>query len=209
MKFGLLVVGDHSGSMGQDGKIDEARNGINTLLDTEASENPESLVSVVIFDDYVDTLIKDVMARIAPRLTPDNFSARGMTRLYDAIGLAIKEQIERFNSLPDYEKPEKVFVQIFTDGLENASREFNSATIKALIEEQRGKGWEFLFVGTSEASAMAARNELGINLSVHTTDTGKGTRSGYSAAMFARSAYRDGEALYCCDVQSMVDEGNA
>ena len=37
---------------------------------------------------------------------------------------------------------------ITTDGIENASREFNYDKIKSMIEQQKSKyGWEFIFLG--------------------------------------------------------------
>ena len=40
-------------------------------------------------------------------------------------------------------------VIITTDGLENASREFNYKKIKELIEKQKESGWEFVFLGAN------------------------------------------------------------
>ena len=52
---------------------------------------------------------------------------------------------------------------ITTDGMENASREFNRAKVKALIERmKREHGWEFIFLGANIDSVMAA-GELGIS----------------------------------------------
>jgi Mg-chelatase subunit ChlD len=43
-------------------------------------------------------------------------------------------------------------VLIITDGLENASREFDLRTTAGLIEQRRGLGWVFTFLGVDEAT---------------------------------------------------------
>lgn len=201
MRNGLLIIADRSGSMGSAGKIDEARGGINALIE---SEDPYTNVSVVIFDDSFETIIKDSNARDVKPLTDENYFARGMTRLYDAIGLAVTEQIERISKM--LLKPDKVFVSIFTDGQENASIEFSADRLKEIIEKQRTEfGWEFMFTGTSEESALMAQQNLGIIYSVHTADTGVGTRAAYKANEFAREMFSTGMTLSCTDLQDKID----
>ena len=51
---------------------------------------------------------------------------------------------------------------IITDGLENASREYSHAGIKAMVERQKQtNGWEFLFLGAN-IDAIAAAQKVGI-----------------------------------------------
>ena len=48
---------------------------------------------------------------------------------------------------------------IITDGCENASRIYDSDTVKAMIEEQkREHGWEFLFIGANIDAVETAKN---------------------------------------------------
>ena len=66
----------------------------------------------------------------------------------------------------DYARPEDVpehtmFV-ITTDGMENASRRYNSEKVKQMIERQKAKyGWEFLFLGAN-IDAVETASQFGI-----------------------------------------------
>jgi len=41
-----------------------------------------------------------------------------------------------------------VLVTIFTDGLENASKEYNGELIKKMVDELKQKNWTFTYIGT-------------------------------------------------------------
>ena len=79
--------------------------------------------------------------------------------LIDCIGGAIYH----IRNIHKYARPEDVpahtmFV-IITDGYENASRIYDSTTVKAMIEEQKKEhGWEFLFIGANIDAVETARN---------------------------------------------------
>jgi len=45
------------------------------------------------------------------------------------------------------EKDYNVLVTIFTDGLENASKEYSGEAIKKLVEEMKEKNWTFAYIG--------------------------------------------------------------
>ena len=54
-------------------------------------------------------------------------------------------------------------VAIFTDGLENASREFSLDQINSLIRDKRDNhGWEFLFLAANQ-DAIATAGRMGID----------------------------------------------
>ena len=44
---------------------------------------------------------------------------------------------------------EKTVIVIMTDGHENASREFTSTSMKALLDSVRARGWEVVFLGAN------------------------------------------------------------
>mgnify|MGYP004566816155 FL=1 len=63
-------------------------------------------------------------------------------------------------------KDTMVVVTIITDGMENASREYNGKTIKELVERLRGEGWTFTYMGANQdsvevAMSMSIRNGRG------------------------------------------------
>ena len=77
-----------------------------------------------------------------------DFKPRNMTPLYDAMAKMIAH-IERMSS---DRADEDVTVVVFTDGGENASREFSSATVFGLVEQKKKLGWTFVFLGANQDS---------------------------------------------------------
>ena len=74
------------------------------------------------------------------KVTNDEVNPRGMTPLYDAIGMIV--------TLAEKDRPEKAVIVIMTDGEENSSQEMNKASAKAALDRIRKKGWEVVFLGT-------------------------------------------------------------
>ncbi len=74
-------------------------------------------------------------------ISGDEYFARGCTALMDAIGKTIvtMDKTVPFNH--------KVIFVIMTDGLENASREYDRKKVKKLIESH--PHWEFVFLGAN------------------------------------------------------------
>jgi hypothetical protein len=87
-------------------------------------------VKMVSFFEDIDNLSK---------LSHSNYHPRSMTALYDAIGYTYQKATE----LAD--KQQKVIMAIFTDGLENASKEYTAADISRIIETAEMKGWDIRF----------------------------------------------------------------
>ena len=113
----------------------------------------------MLFDNQSETIHDRVeLSEIKP-MTEDNYSVRGCTALLDALG----ETIRHIAHIHRYARPEDVpahttFV-IMTDGMENASRRYDSATVKRMIEHEKEKyGWEFLFLAANIDAVETARN---------------------------------------------------
>lgn len=71
----------------------------------------------------------------------------GCTALLDAIGTAIN-QIRMTNESKILNNEMSVIMVILTDGMENASREFNFHQIAGMIQElERTSNWSFSFLG--------------------------------------------------------------
>ena len=83
-------------------------------------------------------------------MTDSDYSVRGCTALLDAIGGAIHHigNVHKYARKEDV--PEHTLFVITTDGMENASRRYDSEKVKKMIERQKEKyGWEFLFLGAN------------------------------------------------------------
>lgn len=87
-----------------------------------------------------------------------NFGDRGMTALYDAIGITLNK-VNQFKDSKD-----KVLVNIYTDGGENGSISYSESSINQLINELKSKGFTVTFIGT-ERDTMNVISKLGIDKS--------------------------------------------
>ena len=81
---------------------------------------------------------------------------------------------------------------ITTDGMENASRRYDSETVKKMIERQKEKyGWEFLFLGANiDAVETAKHFGIGADRAVNYHSDHKGTQLNYEVLSEAVSAVR-------------------
>ena len=129
----IVFLLDRSGSMG--GMEDDTIGGYNSYLNEQRSKNVK--VTTVLFDDKYEILHQRENIKNVKELTRKEYFVRGCTALLDAVGKTI--------SLMDGEEAKKVIFIITTDGLENASREYNKEQIKKLIEKH--KNWEFMYIG--------------------------------------------------------------
>ena len=91
-----------------------------------------------------------------------------MTPLYDAVGTTITK-------LHETTKGERAAyaVTIITDGYENASREYNGAAIKKLIEGYKAEGWMFAYIGADhDVEAVAERLSINNTMAFDKTEAG-------------------------------------
>ena len=153
----LVFILDRSGSMG--GLEADTIGGFNAMLGKQRKEPGEALVSTVLFDSQVQVIHDRVPLDRVPPLTEREYFVRGCTALLDAVGGAIHHIGNIHKYAREEDRPEKTLFVITTDGLENASRRYDYARVKAMIERQKEKyGWEFLFLGANiDAAREAAR----------------------------------------------------
>ncbi len=108
------------------------------------------------------------------------------------------------------ERPGKVMVAIFTDGLENASREFSLDRINSLIREKREEhGWEFLFLAANQ-DAIASAGRMGIDPKMAGTVkfSKEGVHSSSSSMSRKMRAIRDFEtySISSCDLDAPMQD---
>ena len=122
-------------------------------------------------------------------------SMSGLER--DTIGGAI----HHIGNVHKYARPEDVpehtmFV-ITTDGMENASRRYNSEKVKQMIERQKAKyGWEFLFLGANiDAGREAEKIGIARNRSVTYENDSKGVELNFKAVGKAISKAVESDAM--------------
>lgn len=148
-KTQIICILDRSGSMADKNLIVEAINGFNNFLDEQKKLKDKATLTVALFDDQYQLLYDDVDIQKVEKITKDTWSPRGMTALYDAIGKTINT-VKTNRAKLGSEKPDKVLVCIVTDGLENASQEYNRESIKKLIKDCEGEDWNFIYLAANQ-----------------------------------------------------------
>ena len=144
----IVMVLDRSGSMAS--RQEETVQGFNDFLDEQKKLPGEARLTLCQFDQEYEILHDGVLLNVVPEMTNATFVPRGTTAMYDAIGRTANTVAERLAALSEADRPGKIVFVVLTDGLENASKEFTSATVSELVERLKAQnGWEFLFIGAS------------------------------------------------------------
>jgi uncharacterized protein YegL len=155
----VVVILDRSGSM-QSMRV-AAISGFNEFIGKLKAQPGDVNVKLVQFDDFYEVVFDLPLAQV-PDLTDAMFVPRGMTALLDAQGKTIVALGEELSKMPQADRPASVTVLMITDGLENASKEYKQAQIKAMVTEQREKySWNFVYVGANQ-DAIAVAASVGI-----------------------------------------------
>ena len=144
----IVFILDRSGSMQT--LTDDTIGGFNSFIEKQKKEPGDAILTTVLFDDQYEVLHDGVNLKDVKPLTREDYYARGMTAMMDAIGRTINTVDARIQKTPEQYRPGKVIFVITTDGYENASMEFNRARIKEMIQRQTAKyDWQFLFLGAN------------------------------------------------------------
>ena len=153
----IVFILDRSGSMA--GLEGDTIGGFNAMIQKQKDEDGEAYVSTVLFDNYSEVIHDRVDIQKVQPMTRKDYYVRGCTALLDAVGKAIHHIGNVHKYAREEDRPEKTIFVITTDGMENASRQYDYEKVKAMIQRQKEKhGWEFLFLGANiDAAKEAAR----------------------------------------------------
>ena len=185
-----LVILDASGSMSCIKR--QAINGFNETVQTIKAaqakfEEQDHRVSLVVFNsNEINTIYDRISAGEVKELDDDNYIPDSCTPLYDAIGNATA-YLRKNVKIDD-----KVLVTIITDGEENSSSEYNGQAIKAVIDELKGKGWVFAYIGANQDVESVAAT-IGINNTMAFQSDEQGTQE-----MFVRE--RSSRMNFCARI---------
>jgi len=177
----LVFILDRSGSMS--GLEDDTIGGYNSVIARQKNENGEALVTTVLFDDQVELLHDRVNIKELSAISELDYYVRGSTALLDAVGKTITKIVRTERQSSDDLRADKVMFVIITDGMENASREYNFEKIKTMIQHEKEKyGWKFVFLGAN-IDAVSAASDIGIcsDRAANYNPDKKGTRLNYEA----------------------------
>lgn len=167
-----LVILDASGSMSCIEK--EAIGAVNETIQTirnvqKKNEEQEHFFSLVVFNsDEVKTVYDCIEINKIEELTSAQYCPSSCTPLYDAMGNALT------NLQKKVAEEDNILVTIVTDGYENASVEYNSTSINALVDSLKKKNWLFAYVGANQ-DAKAVGRSMGIHSTMNFAATSHGT----------------------------------
>lgn len=172
--FNLIII-DESGSMHsiKTAAINSVNETIQTIRAAQKKyEDQEHYVSLVSFNDDVKTIYECVSAEEVKELTAESYQPDCCTALYDAMGISLNRLRKKVA------EDDKVLVTIVTDGYENASKEYSGKAIKALVDELKGKGWIFAYIGANQdVEAVAATISITNVMNFEATCEGTGAMS--------------------------------
>ena len=182
MKKGLteiVFILDRSGSMS--GMEQDTIGGFNSMIQKQRGEEGEALVSTVLLNNQSCVIHDRVKVQDVAPMTRNEYFVGGSTALLDAIGGAIHHIGNVHKYAREEDIPEHTLFVITTDGMENASHQYTSDKVKAMIQRQKEKyGWEFLFLGANiDAVETAASFGIAEDRAVNYNCDSKGTALNY------------------------------
>ena len=195
--FNVIIL-DKSGSMecirqAAVSGFNETLNGIKKAQEKFA-DTQEHYVSLLTFCDCEKKYVFDKMpVNEARPLTMEDYQPCCCTPLYDAMGFTLTSMRNHVKNIEDA----VVVVTIITDGLENASKEYTGAAVKQLVEQLKGEGWTFTYMGANQDSV-----EVAFNLSIRNarrTMAGMAKDTSTRMNFFSRLAHFK-EDVECCEM---------
>lgn len=172
----IAYVLDRSGSM--QSLASDAIGGFNAFLDSQKQVEGRANFTLVLFDHEYLVIHKSTDIQQVPELDAKTYVPRGQTAMLDAVGRTIDDLGARLAAMPEADRPAKIIVAIFTDGLENASKDYTSTRVAQMIKHQQEKySWEFLFLAANQdAVASAAKLAIPAARAINVEASGAGVR---------------------------------
>jgi hypothetical protein len=188
-------------------KVNDVIGGFNKLLEDQKACPGECTVTLVQFDTQnAYEILRDFVpvSQVSP--LGSEYSPRGGTPLFDAVGRAIVNTGDKLKSLSEHERPGKVVVVIISDGEENSSREYRADAVAKMVKEQTEiYKWQFVYLGTNHDAMLAAGN-IGIVQDCAANYAEEKTSGGIQLASSKLRSYRTGAAA---DMNWSADERKA
>jgi uncharacterized protein YegL len=206
----IVCILDRSGSMSS--VIDDAIGGFNEFLKKQKKLDDDATMTVALFDDRYELLYNNVDLQKVEKMTRAEWSPRGLTRLYDAIGKTINDVDSELKKLKKKNRPDKIIVAIVTDGFENDSREYSQSDIQKLIKQKKKADWQFVYLAADQ-DAFEAGTSVGISggNTFAYTNTSTGNKVMFDSLSNATKLYRSavkGSANYAAVTNSLFSEND-
>ena len=151
----IAAIVDRSGSMW---KIKtETEQAFDGYVADQRGQDGRANLTLVQFDTKIET---DYRSKPLIAVPPLHLQPRGLTALYDAIGITIVDLGTRIAKLE--RRPGKVVVVILTDGEENSSKEWTADMLKRAVQARKNEGWTFIYLGANQ-DAVFEGSKIGID----------------------------------------------
>ena len=210
-KSHVILIWDESGSMRH--LTEEGRNVISEQLDAAKAAPGEVKFSLSFFGTHIPGNMRMVLNAVDPKAVKvvPAYIPTGSTPLHDAVGKTLTKLRTKVK------KDDRALVVVFTDGMENSSREWDEKKVARLVGRLQDKGnWTFLFAAAGIDQWTAAQTSLNLGFmrgaSISTPQTAVGMSSYSGVASTSTSTYLNSAAktvdpstLYG-DQQAKVDE---
>ena len=185
----IAAILDRSGSMID--IINDAIGGFNEFLKNQKKLDGKANITVALFDDRYELLYNNVNLKKVKKITRSEWSPRGLTALYDAIGKTINTIDLEIKSTKKKNRPDKILVAIVTDGFENDSKEYTKDKVFQLIKEKEKDGWNFIYLAANQ-DAFEVGTSLGFSggNTFTYTNTAEGNRIAFANLSTATATYR-------------------
>jgi len=200
----VAILLDESGSMAHNRRavIDGTNEFIGSLQGEKNSERTK--LTLATFDaaagrERTRILRNAEKLNDAKQITEADYCPQGMTPLNDAIADTV-QAIEAKSK-----KNDKALLVIYTDGYENASREYDKAAIKALLERKQDEdSWTVIYLGAN-VDVQAEKQAYGTGVAATTTSSPAGVRSTMRSAANVGVGYlADSGVMPQAKAQSML-----
>lgn len=191
----LVFVLDKSGSMA--GLEKDTIGGFNALVEKQRKLQGDVRVTTVLFNQSYELLHDRISLKGISPLTEDDYEVGGTTALLDAIGSTVQKIANAQKRTMEEERADKVMFVITTDGMENASCEYNYKKINEMIAMQKQKfNWEFIFLGAN-IDAVATARQFGVEeeFAVEYHADPEGTQLNYQVLSEAVTSFRTGKSI--------------
>ena len=191
----VYAILDRSGSMA--GKEQDTVGGFNTTIE-ELKKNKKReesiLISVKLFD-HEQSIIKNLIniESINANLNISEFTPRGQTALYDALGDTVNDMIAKKRENKNFY--DTCLIYVFTDGLENCSKKYDKCHLKNIIEDaETNHNIKILYLGANQDAIFEA-SKLGINIghAINYQESNESTDAVFRSLGRACTSYRNGE----------------
>lgn len=156
----FVIILDKSGSMQR--LASDVIGGYNALLEEQRKLPGEAFVTTILFDTTYEVIHDRVDLKSVGDMDAKTYIPGGCTALLDALGTAIANVKRSHAKMAEEDIPEHVVFSIMTDGLENSSSEYDYASVKKMVEQQKKQGWDFLFQAAN-IDAFEEGGKLGIS----------------------------------------------